>query len=93
MRHATHCNDKGKDLLQDLPFVQRERSPAGDAGGAKPSVLTRQQDGVVGEPEGDALGREVGVFDLLRVDDVVVAVVASQRAGSSLTTPGSTRPY
>jgi hypothetical protein len=61
--------------------LRDEEIPAGDAGGARRSVLTRQQDRVVGEVKGDALRRKVGVFDLLGVDHVVVAVVASENAG------------
>src|ERR1035441_2360310 len=43
-----------------------------------PLVLPRQQDGVVGEVEGDALRREIGVFNRLAEDHVAVAVVAGQ---------------
>jgi hypothetical protein len=45
-------------LSQNLTFVQREKSPAGIAGGAKRSVLAWQQDGVVGEVERDPVDRE-----------------------------------
>jgi hypothetical protein len=57
------------------------KSPAGDAGGAERSVLTREQDRVVREVERDAVQRKVGVFELLAEDHAAVAVVAGQGAG------------
>ena len=58
-----------------------EKTPPTDAGGVGRSVLARQQDRVAAEIKGDAVRREVGVFNRLGVDDVVVAVLTDQRGG------------
>ena len=46
------------------------------------SILARQQDGVVGEPQGDAGGREVGEGDVFAVDGPAIAVAAGQRGAA-----------
>jgi hypothetical protein len=41
----------------------------------------RQIDRVIGEPERDLVVREIGVFDFLAKNDIVIAVIASERGG------------
>jgi hypothetical protein len=73
-----------KDLIVDQADPSR-------AGGAK-SMLARQVDRVVREPERDRIEREISVGNLLREDDVIVAVLAEAALRSGLGVPLVSRP-
>ena len=80
---ARHCHDKiGRPRKRCLPLIIKIKARADNAGTGEPSerlILARQIDHVVREAERDFVEREIRVLDLLRVDDVVVAVVAGER--------------
>ena len=49
---------------------------------ALPSVFRRQENGVVGGVELDLVDRKIRELDLVRVDEIMVAVVADERCGA-----------
>jgi hypothetical protein len=66
--------------LHDYTRLAEEPPPRPQAR-ALPSVFRRQQNGVVGEVELDLVERKIRELDVLRIDDVVVAVIADEACG------------
>ena len=66
------------EQLSKQQMALSARARAADRDAALPSVLRRQENDVVGEVELDLIERKIRERDVLRIDDVVVAVVTDQ---------------